>query len=90
MSLLHSTVFMCPLNICYILVSLLFNPGASNILPLDYIEQFILEKLIVVKLAKKFSEFNEAKGSLPYSQECATGIHCGPAQYSPHTRSNFR
>jgi hypothetical protein len=47
----------------------------------------MLEKLIVIQLIKKFSEFVEPKDSFLCSQKLATGPYPKPDESSPHTHT---
>jgi hypothetical protein len=51
---------------------------------------FLLQKLIVTQLIKKFSAFLETEGSLPCSQQPATGPCPVPDESSPHFPPYFR
>jgi len=49
----------------------------------------LIEKLIIIQLVKKFPHFIETEGSLPYSQELATGPYPEPDESSPHLPTLF-
>jgi len=52
-------------------------------------EQGPLEKLIVTQLDKKFAHFMEPEGSLPCSQQPATGPFPEQDESSPHPPTEF-
>jgi hypothetical protein len=52
-------------------------------------QRIILEKITVAYLVKKFPLFVEYVGSLPCSQEPATGPYPEPDESSPHLHALF-
>jgi hypothetical protein len=51
--------------------------------------KLIFEELIIPELVKKFPSFTVPKGSLPLSQELATGPFSGSAESNPPTQTLF-
>jgi len=51
--------------------------------------RFLLGQLVVTQMVRNFRPFTELKGSLPSSQEPATGPYCKPDVFSPHLPNLF-